>query len=89
MTTKNSSVRRLRAQADRIAAMLKTAERGGPVANDPAGKIAKSLALGVVKFGIAMDDKVITIEMPWPTIRAMDEAAISEWILAHMQESIQ
>jgi hypothetical protein len=86
VTTKNSSVRRLKAQSDKIAVTLKAAERGEATASDPTGKIARSIAAGVVKFGIVMDDKVITIEMPWATIREMDEAEISEWILAQMRE---
>jgi len=86
MSTKHSPLRVLKAQADKAAEILKKAERGEPVANDPAGKIAASLATGVVKFAVAMDDKVVFIEMPWDAVRASSEVALSEFILAQMQE---
>ena len=86
MTTKNSPLHKLKAQADKIAAVMKAVERGEKVAADPAGKIAAALARGEVKFGIVMDDKVITVTLPCATIRESDEAGISEWILAHMRE---
>jgi hypothetical protein len=34
-----------------------------------------------------MDDKIITIDMPWTTIRATSEAALSEYILKQMREA--
>lgn len=86
MTTKNSPLRRLKEQSDKIAKMLKAAERGETVASDPTGKIAASRVKGEVIFGVFMDDKFIKVTMPWATIRSSDEAGISEWILAHMRE---
>lgn len=86
MTTRNSPLWRLRQQADNMAKMLKAAERGEKVANDPAGKIAAALKRGEITFGIAMDDKIIKVTMPFATIRDTDEAGISEWILAQMRE---
>jgi hypothetical protein len=84
MTTSQSPRRVLKAQADSIAKMLKAVERGEKVPNDPAGKIAASLALGVVKVGIVQDDKVIMIEMPWSTVRERSEVSLSEWIVTYM-----
>ncbi len=86
MTTKHSPLRVLKAQADTIAAALKAAERGEKIASDPAGKIAASIAKGIVKFAVAMDDKIISIEMPWSTIRETSEVGIAEFILKHMRE---
>lgn len=87
MTTSLSPLRVLKAQADNIAKMLKAVERGEKVANDPAGKIAASLAKGIVKVGVAMDDKLITLEMSWATVRASSEAGMAEYILKLMRGS--
>lgn len=86
MTTKNSPVARLRAQAQKIAKTLKDAERGKSGASDPGGKLAASLAKGEVTVGVVMDDKVIQITMPWATVRQTDEAALVEFILVQMRE---
>jgi hypothetical protein len=85
MTTSQSPLRVLKDQSDRIAKMLKSTERGEPVADDRGGKIAASLAKGDVKFGVVMDDKILTIEMQWSAIRDMSEVALSEWILKYMR----
>lgn len=87
MTTSLSPLRDLKAQADKIAATLKAVDRGEKVANDPAGKIAASIAKGVVKIGVVMDDKVITLEMSWVTVRATSEAGMAEYILKLMRGS--
>lgn len=34
-----------------------------------------------------MDDKVLTIEMPWTLITETSEAALSEYIVRQMQEA--
>jgi len=84
MTTSNSPLRRLRAQADAMAANLKAWERGElPV--DPTGKIAAARANEAIKFVIAMDDKVLSIELSWITIRDTSEEGISEYIILQMQ----
>lgn len=87
MTTARSPLRILTQQANRIAKALKQAERGEPIANDPGGKIAASLARGAVKFAVVMDDKVISIEMPWTLIRETSERGISEYVLQQMKEA--
>ena len=85
MTTSHSPLRVLKAQADKIAQKIKAAERGDLSADDPYGKIAAALDKPSVKFGVVMDDKVITIEMPWETIRKSGEVALSEMILRRMR----
>lgn len=87
MTTKDSPLRALKAQADRIAAMLKAFERGEKINVRFAEKIVAARATAGVKFGIVMDDKVITIEMPWATIRSTGEGALAEYIIKQMREA--
>ena len=86
MTTSRSPLHKIKAQADRIAKGLKDLERGElPPIGDPTGKLAAAKQRDSIKFGVVMDDKVITIEMPWATIRATSEAAISEYIVNYMR----
>lgn len=85
MTTASSPTHKLKAQADKMAAALKAAERGEPIANDPAGKIAAARARDAISFMVAMDDKFIKIEMPWSAIRETSEAGIAEYIVAQMR----
>ena len=87
MTTSHSPLRVLKAQADKIAQTLKAAERGENIASDPFGKIAASIERGHFKTGIVMDDKLITIEMPWSMIRETSEVALSTYILKQMRET--
>lgn len=85
MSTSNSPAWKLKAEADNMAKIIKAVERGERVAADPAGKMAAALARGEVKFGIVMDDKIITIKMPTATIRETSEAGISEYIISYMR----
>lgn len=87
MTTKNSPIHVLKAQADKIAATLKAAERGDKIDVRFAEKITEARARGFFKVGVVMDDKVITIDMPWATIRDTDQAGIAEYILGQMREA--
>lgn len=87
MTTKHSPLHRLKAQADQIAAMLKAAERGEKIDVRFAAKIAEARKKGSFKVGIVMDDKVITIEMPWATVRSTSEAGLSAYIVDQMRET--
>lgn len=87
MTTAHSPLRVLKAQADNIAKIVKAVERGENPVEDRGGKIAAARNRESVKFGVLMDDKVITIDMPWATIRATSEAGISEYVLRHMREA--
>lgn len=87
MTTKHSPLSALKAQADKIAATLKAAERGERIDVRFAEKIVAARAKESFKVGIVMDDKVITIELPWATIRSTSEVGIAEYILNQMREA--
>lgn len=86
MTTKHSPLRLLRLQADKIAAMLKAAERGDKINARFAEKIAEARTRDSFKCGIVMDDKVLTLELPWATVRNTSEAGLSEYIVRQMRE---
>ncbi len=87
MTTKDSPLHALKAQADRIAATLKAAERGEPFDVRFAEKIDAARGKTSIKVGIVMDDKVVTIDMPWAMIRSTSEVGIAEYILRQMREA--
>ena len=87
MSTSKSPLNKLRAEADRCAAKLKSMERGEPVDGDPLGKVAAALKRPSITFGVVMDDKVLKIEMPWSVIREHSEASLSAFILRHMRGS--
>lgn len=87
MTTAHSPLRVLKAQADNIAKIVKAVERGENPIEDRGGKIAAARNRKSVKFGVVMDDKVLSIEMPWTTIRDTSEVGIAEYILNHMREA--
>jgi hypothetical protein len=87
MTTKHSSLSALKAQADKIAAMLKAFDRGEKVDVRFAEKIEAARGKESIKFGIVMDDKVVMVDMPWSTIRETSEAGMSEYIVGQMREA--
>lgn len=87
MTTKHSPLRILKMQADQIAAMLKAAERGEKIDIRFAERITAARRSPSLKVGIAMDDRFISIEMPWATISGSTETSLAEFILKHMQEA--
>lgn len=88
MTTAQSPLRVLKAQADKIAKTVKAVERGESPIEDRGGKIAAARDFrDSVKFGVVMDDKIIMIDMPWATIRGFSEVAMSEYILKQMRGS--
>ncbi len=87
MTTKNSPLSALKAQADKIAAELKRVERGDATAIDVAGKLGAARQRDWITFAVAMDDKIMKINMTWATIRATSEAGIAEYILDRMREA--
>lgn len=66
--------------------MLKAVERGEHPVEDTSGKIAASLKTGRTKIGIVMDDRIVTMEMDWATIKATSELALSEFILKSMMD---
>jgi len=78
MTTKSSPYAALKAQADKIAKALK----------DPrTPQVRAARQKPSFKAGIVMDDKVLTLEMPWSLIDATTEPALSEYILDLMRET--
>lgn len=74
MTTANSPRKVLKMQADKMAIILKS------------GKYPIQENKDTVRFAIAMDDKIVTIEMRLAQIGAMTEKALSEFILTQMQK---
>lgn len=86
MTTKHSSVAKLRKQAEQVARTLKEIESTGFSKHDVGGKIAAARLRPGVKFGIAMDDKILSVGILWSTVREMSEHAIAEWVLKYMRE---
>jgi hypothetical protein len=87
MTTKHSPIHVLKAQADNIAAIIKKAECGEKIDARFAEKIAAARLTDSFKVGVVMDDKVITLELPWTTIRATTQAGLAEFILGQMREA--
>jgi hypothetical protein len=87
MTTAHSPLRVLKAQADHIAKMVKAIERGENPTEDRGGKLAAARNRASVKFGVVMDDKVLTIDMTWVTIHQTSEVGLAEYILKQMREA--
>ena len=87
MTTKHSPLHLLKAQADKIAAMIKAAERGERIGVRFAEKIAAARAKPSLKIGVVMDDKVFTLDLPWTTIRGTSEAGLAEYVVNLMREA--
>jgi hypothetical protein len=87
MTTAQSPLRVLKAQADHIAKTIKAAERGEPIAPEFAAKLAEARARDSFVAGVLMDDKILKITLPWVTIRESSEVALAEFILKHMREA--
>lgn len=87
MTTSRSPLSKIKAQADQIAKLLKSVERGDPIPAgfDPEGKIAAARATPGVTFAVVMDDKILKIDMRWAHIREFGEVALSEWIVKYMR----
>jgi hypothetical protein len=87
VTTSQSPLRALKAQADGIAQKLKAYERGEKLAFHFAEKIEAARDKPSFTFGVVMDDKVIKIEMPWTTMRETSEVGLAEYILKQMRGS--
>ena len=85
MSTSRTTLSKLKAQADSIAKSLKAIERGETIVTDPGGKLRESLKRGVVNLAVAMDYKVITVEMAWSEIKKHSEASLSAYFLKYMQ----
>lgn len=90
MTTTNSPLHVLKAQADKIAAQIKAAERGETTEFSHGEKLAEARRLKAsIKIGVVMDDKVFSIEMPWERIREVSEAELAADILSQMRGTRQ
>lgn len=88
MTTSQSSIGALRKQAQRIALWLKQAEAGTldyDPQKDPGGKIAAARKTDSIRATVVMDDKILSIEITWETIRATTEHGLAEYVLKHMR----
>ena len=85
MTTSHSPLRVLKAQADKIAAMLKAVDRGEKIDVRLAEKIEAACGKENIKFGVVMDDKVVTVDMPWAILRETSEVGLAEYILKQMR----
>jgi hypothetical protein len=89
MTTKDSPLSAIKIQADKIAILLKAAERGANISSyDPSGRITAARNKPTVTFAVVMDDKVLKVEMSWATIKATSEAGISEYLVRQMREAV-
>lgn len=87
MTTKDSPLEDLKAQADNIATMLKNAEAGVFPQHIPnIKKVMEARSNPTIKVGIVMDDKVLAPELEWATIRGMSHHELSRWIVRQMRE---
>jgi hypothetical protein len=86
MSTARSPLRKLKAEADRIAAQLKAFERGD-IGADPTGKLTAARGRESIDFAVVMDDKILKIVMPWALIKSTSESGISEYILKQMREA--
>jgi hypothetical protein len=87
MTTSRSPLRVLVAQARKIAEVMKRAERGEKIDVAFAAKIENARGREAVKFGVVMDDKVVTVEVAWRLVRETSEAGLAEHVLKLMRES--
>jgi len=85
MSTSQSPRRKLKAEASKMARILKDVAAGKSVVEDVGGKLAASLARGTAKVAIMMDDKIIAIEMEWDAVRATGQIALAEVIFKKMR----
>jgi hypothetical protein len=88
MTTKNSPLHVLEQQADKIALILKKAERGESVQPGLAYRVTAARNSGTpLKVGVVMDDKTIILDIPLETIAKSSEKELSVFVLKTMQET--
>lgn len=87
MTTAHSPDHIIRAQAKKIVRHLKAAEK-----NDWTGVSVKDSQLNTarqmpgIKVGVAMDDKIVRLELSWVIIRDTEDDALVEYIVKLMRE---
>lgn len=85
MTTSQSPIRLLRAQATYIAKTLKDAERGYFPDMAFAAKFKAAREKESFSMGLVMDDKVLTLDIPWTKIQETNATDLTEWIVRKMQ----
>lgn len=91
MTTKNSPIKKLQTQADEIARIVKelvSKKENGDFIHDAKtrAKLDEAKLRGSFKTGVVMDDKVLTIEIPWETVLSSSVKALSALVLVQMRE---
>lgn len=87
MTTAKSPLHALERQAKKIASILKAAERGDKIDVVFARNLEAARLKPSFKMAIVMDDKLITLELPWVTIREETEAGLSDFIVDQMRKA--
>lgn len=87
MTTKHSPARALRSQAEMIADTICKAERGEPVSAQFAEKLAEARGKDKLSIAIIMDDKIVSIHLPWSVIKSTGRAGLAEFIFDQMRET--
>jgi hypothetical protein len=87
MTTSQSPLRALKMQADNIAKVLKAYARGETMMVQFAEKMEAARDKPSITFAVAMDDKIVKIEMPWTVMRDTSEVGLAEYILKQMRGS--
>lgn len=85
MTTSYSPLSALKAQADRIAMLIKAAERGEKIDVKFWEKIEEARKQDRFVVGIVMDDKVLRISILWTMIKSTSEVALAAYILKKMR----
>lgn len=85
MSTSNSPVAVIRQQAEKMADMLRAAERGEPVPPPIEQTIREARGRPSITIGIVMDDKVVRIEIPWEKIKNTGRHALTEYIVRLMR----
>ena len=86
MTTAKSPPHILKAQAAMIAKTIKDAERGEKVDARFAAKVAEARNKPSLKVGIVMDDKAVTLDIPWTAISESSQGELAEFIFGLMQK---
>ena len=84
MTTSQSPLSSLKAQAAKIAIILKAAERGEKMTGPFAERLVQARTKPAVKFAVVMDDKILSVEMTWERVRETSEVGLAEWIVKQM-----
>lgn len=80
MSTSNSPIEKLRAEAERISIRLKEMETGENLHGLSHLRLKDPMTMGIIQ-----DDKVIKITIAWKTIKETTEEALTEYILGLMQ----